>query len=167
MLVAVSPAGTVIDTAILSMSETAGQGTKIEEKQFRDQFKNKSKDITLGTGGTIGVNSIDTIAGATISSKAFLNGVNSALAVVSKLIEENSITSNNTENEGSTDIPDITDTTNISNTSDTATENTENITGVTDISDISNTSAASDTSDTIAPATSTAPPPANNPETTA
>jgi electron transport complex protein RnfG len=77
MLVAVSLDWTVIDTVILSMSETAGIGTKINENSFKEQFKNKS-------GNEVG--SVDTIATATISSKAFLNGVNAALAVVSDIL---------------------------------------------------------------------------------
>ena len=68
MLVAVNPDGKVMGISILEMSETAGMGTQIQEDSFLGQFK--------GKGGTISVN---VIAGATISSKAVLNGVNAAL----------------------------------------------------------------------------------------
>jgi Na+-translocating ferredoxin:NAD+ oxidoreductase RnfG subunit len=60
------------------MSETAGIGTKINENDFREQFKDRA--------GNINVNSVDMIAGATISAKAFLNGVNAALAAVHDII---------------------------------------------------------------------------------
>jgi len=82
MLVAVNPDGTVKDTAILSMSETAGSGTKIaSEEWFQKQFKNKSIEYLPDA------NSIDIIAHATVSSKAFFNGVTSALEVVKEIKE--------------------------------------------------------------------------------
>ena len=92
MMVAVNPDGTVKDTEILDMNETPGQGTKINDASFRDQFVNKTTDITIGGGA----NSIDAIAGATVSSRAFVNGVNSALAVVNEILS------------GMSDIPDTT-----------------------------------------------------------
>jgi electron transport complex protein RnfG len=77
MLVGIGTDFTVIDTVILSMSETAGIGTKINEDSFKEKFKNKSANE---------INSVDTIATATISSRAFINGVNAALAVVSDIL---------------------------------------------------------------------------------
>ena len=84
MLVAVNPDCTVKDTKILSMSETAGQGTKIEsEGWFQAQFKNKSIEYLPDTGY------IDIIANATVSSKAFFNGITSALSVVKEITAGN------------------------------------------------------------------------------
>jgi electron transport complex protein RnfG len=83
MLVAVNPDITVKDIKILEMSETAGQGTKIDsEKSFRDQFKYKTKDIRIGITGE---NTVNVIAGATVSSRAFVNGVNAALAAADEI----------------------------------------------------------------------------------
>ena len=85
MLVAVNPDGSVKDTEIVSMSETPAQGMKINSTDFRDQFINKTKDIKLGGGGA---NSIDAMASATVSSKAFLNGVNSALEIIDEILSD-------------------------------------------------------------------------------
>lgn len=88
MLVAVNLNCTVIDTAILSMSETAGVGTKIDEDSFKEQFKNKAYNISVNEVNNS--NSIDTIANATISSRAFFDGVNAALAVVNDILNSES-----------------------------------------------------------------------------
>ena len=88
MFVAVNPNITVKDTKILSMSETSGIGTKItSEDWFGEQFRYKTKNIKDSKADVIpaGENSIKTIAGATRSSKAFLNGVNAALAVAEEI----------------------------------------------------------------------------------
>jgi len=79
MLVAVNPNISVKDTKILTMSETAGIGTKIaNEEWFAEQFTHKRKvEISSST--------VNTISGATVSSKAFLNGVNAALDVAGEI----------------------------------------------------------------------------------
>jgi Na+-translocating ferredoxin:NAD+ oxidoreductase RnfG subunit len=56
------------------MSETAGIGTKVREDKFLAQFKGKYD--TFG---------VDTVGGATVSSKAVLNGVSEALNQVNAL----------------------------------------------------------------------------------
>ena len=66
--------GAVVGTEIISMSETSGIGTKIQEASFLDQFKGISSTA-----------SVTTISGATRSSKAFVDGIDSAIAVVSQL----------------------------------------------------------------------------------
>lgn len=89
MLVAVNPNITVRDTEILSMSETAGYGSKIgdeREQWFREQFISRTQNIKDTRKEPLpGENSIQIIAGATVSSKAFLQGVNSALDIVGKI----------------------------------------------------------------------------------
>jgi len=94
MLVAINPDATVKDTAVLSMTETAGSGSKIGAEQwFHDQFKDKNVEYLPD------VSYIDVIAHATVSSKAFFNGVTSALSVVKEIIaEENFNTYNNSRN---------------------------------------------------------------------
>lgn len=83
-IVGISADGTVTDTKIVSMSETSGIGTKIETDDFLTQFKGKSTNIG-GVKSSPSKNEIQTISGATKSSKAFLRGVNAALAVVSQI----------------------------------------------------------------------------------
>ena len=95
MLVAVDADMTVRDTQILSMSETAGYGTKIDDEKeswFREQFISRTQNIKdIRTEPLPGENSIRIIAGATVSSKAFLNGVNSALDAVGNLVNQTEI----------------------------------------------------------------------------
>lgn len=66
--------GAVVGTEIISMSETSGIGTKIQDASFLDQFK-----------GITSTASVTTISGATRSSKAFVDGIDSAISVVSQL----------------------------------------------------------------------------------
>ena len=91
MLVAVNPNLTVKGTLILSMSETAGYGTKIDsggDGWFREQFKNKGRGINdIRIEPEPDENAIQIIAGATVSSRAFLKGVNTALEVVAQIKE--------------------------------------------------------------------------------
>ncbi len=69
--------GTVCGVAIVSQSETAGLGAVAaddnEGAKFRGQFAGKNKPMEIGD--------VDTITGATITSKAVMNGVNAALTV--------------------------------------------------------------------------------------
>ena len=87
MIVAVNTNITVKDTKILSLSETSGYGTKIEsEDWFGNQFRHKGKNIKDSKVEVpSGENTIKTIAGATVSSKAFLNGVNAALDIADEI----------------------------------------------------------------------------------
>ena len=79
MLVSADADGAVIDTVVLNMSETPGIGTKINEDDFKNQFIGKS---------LYDVNTVEMTAGATVSAKAFLRGVNAALAVVRDIFAE-------------------------------------------------------------------------------
>jgi len=87
ILVAINPDITVKDTKILSMNETSGIGTKIEnENWFGDQFKHKKINIKDSkTEVNPDENAIQIIAGATKSSKAFLSGINAALDVADEI----------------------------------------------------------------------------------
>ena len=67
-IVGINNEGEIIDTQIVSMSETSGIGTKIQSDTFLSQFKGKSGSIT-GTGSAPEKNQIQTISGATKSSK--------------------------------------------------------------------------------------------------
>ena len=91
MLVAVSPNITVKDTLILSMSETAGYGTKIDSEGdgwFREQFKNKTRGISdVRVEPATDENAVQIIAGATVTSRAFLKGVNAALEAAAAIRE--------------------------------------------------------------------------------
>ncbi len=60
--------------SIIDNKETPGLGQKIEEPGFRKQFQGKSGDDPLEVG-----KDVDAITGATISSKAVIEGVKQAL----------------------------------------------------------------------------------------
>jgi electron transport complex protein RnfG len=62
--------------SVISHSETPGLGDKITQSNFLDQFQNVNfSDIELSDNG----GNIDAISGATISSKAVINGIVSSL----------------------------------------------------------------------------------------
>lgn len=78
MMVGVNYGGSVTGVVILDHAETAGLGAKADDPDFLNQYINKSGTITVNTGN----NSIDAITGATITSKAVTEGVNTALTAV-------------------------------------------------------------------------------------
>ena len=72
--------GTVKGVEMLSISETAGLGMKADEAEFKDQYKDKNvESFSVTRTGEDGDNMIDAISGATITSNAVTNAVNSAL----------------------------------------------------------------------------------------
>ena len=79
--------GSIFNIQVLDHKETPGLGTKMTEPKFYEQFMNKnpSKDDLRVTkdGGTI-----DAIAGATITSRAYCDAVNKAYAAVNDLNDE-------------------------------------------------------------------------------
>jgi len=62
--------GKIVATKTLSHAETSGLGSKTADEPFRSQFA--GKDAAL--------DGVDTITGATISSKAYIGAVNEAFA---------------------------------------------------------------------------------------
>lgn len=73
--------GTVKGVEMLDISETAGLGMKASEAEFKDQFKDKNVEkFTYTKTGEDGDDMIDAISGATITTNAVTNAVDSALA---------------------------------------------------------------------------------------
>ena len=71
---------TVTGIEMLSISETAGLGMKAKEADFKDQFKDKNVEkFTYTKTGESGDDMIDAISGATITTNAVTNAVDSAL----------------------------------------------------------------------------------------
>jgi RnfABCDGE-type electron transport complex G subunit len=60
-------------------AETPGLGAKTQEPAFTDQFKTKTAPVVLGTD-------VDAVSGATVSSTAVTNGVNTASEFLKGLI---------------------------------------------------------------------------------
>ena len=72
--------GTVKGIEMLSINETAGLGMKADEAEFKDQFKDKQVEKFTNTKtGEEGDDKIDAISGATITTSAVTNAVDSAL----------------------------------------------------------------------------------------
>ena len=77
MMVGFDIQGAVCGIRILEISETAGLGSRVDDEGYLSQYK----------GGTERKNAdqIDVLTGATVSSKAIMNGVNSAVEAYSML----------------------------------------------------------------------------------
>ena len=74
---------------ILSISETVGLGMNAKEASFRNQYLNKKVDsFTVTKTGKQEDNEIDSLTGATITSKAMTNGVNGALDFYDLLVKK-------------------------------------------------------------------------------
>lgn len=81
MVVGVQTDGTVSGVDIIKMSETSGLGANAAKESFRSQFVGKTGSVAVTKDG----GDIDALTGATITSRAVANGVNSALAAVAEL----------------------------------------------------------------------------------
>lgn len=76
MLVGVSDAGMATGLVVRQLRETRGLGARaLRDRGFLAQFLNTAGDATVGVN-------VDTIAGATVTSRAVARGVNSAVAFV-------------------------------------------------------------------------------------
>ena len=72
--------GTVKGVEMLSIGETAGLGMKSDESDFKNQFKDKQVEkFSYTKTGEEGDDKIDAISGATITTNAVTNAVDSAL----------------------------------------------------------------------------------------
>ena len=71
MMVAMTEDKTVLGVKIVSMSETPGIGTKVDDAEYLSQYAGADLSLTAAD--------VDVVSGATKSSKAVLNGVIDAL----------------------------------------------------------------------------------------
>lgn len=79
MMIGYDANGKILGVSIVSMSETPGLGSKVNESAFLGQFADKNASLTMGED-------VDAISGATISSRAVTDGVNRAMAQVSSYL---------------------------------------------------------------------------------
>ena len=75
MMVGVDESGNVTGVSIISMSETSGLGANASKDSFRQQFIGASGSVAVTKDG----GEIDSLTGATITSRAVAKGVNYAL----------------------------------------------------------------------------------------
>ena len=85
LMVGFTPDGTIYNTSVVSHSETPGLGAKIVDENIapREQVKGKSpatNNLSVKKDG----GEIDAITASTITSRAFLKGVNAAYEVFQK-----------------------------------------------------------------------------------
>lgn len=86
MMVGISHEGKILGVAVVSQTETAGLGAVVAADNqaghhFREQFVGLSGNLTVEKDG----GDIDSITGATITSRAVTVGINAALACVANL----------------------------------------------------------------------------------
>ena len=82
LAVGLSADGTVNGISFTELNETAGMGMKCGEDEFKGQFSGvKTEQFTLNKAGSSAAdNDINSVSGASISSGAVVNAVNTALA---------------------------------------------------------------------------------------
>lgn len=87
--VGLSTDGTVTGISFTELNETAGMGMKCGEEDFKNQFDGVKTDafILNKAGGSTADNEIDSVTGASISSGAVVNAVNTALAFYAETVE--------------------------------------------------------------------------------
>lgn len=78
--------GTVNAIAITSISETAGLGMRAEEVIVPQFFERRADSFEVTKTGSALDNQIDAISSATITSKAFVNGVNAGLLYLREVL---------------------------------------------------------------------------------
>lgn len=79
--VGVSPEGEITGVRVTGMSETSGLGANCQSEEFAEQFKGKTAEkLGYVKNGNPGGDQIDAITGATITTKAVLEAVNSGTA---------------------------------------------------------------------------------------
>jgi len=80
--------GKVLMITTTAADETPGLGKRVEEKGFRAQFSNLDTKVLTSVSAGSDTHKIDSISGATISSRAASSAVNKAMGAYSYLLEE-------------------------------------------------------------------------------
>lgn len=89
IMVGINTEGKVTGVSILEINETAGLGMHAKDEDFRNQFKDKSSQLSVVKNTTPGDTEILALTGATISSRAMTNAVNIALNLYKQVGGEN------------------------------------------------------------------------------
>ncbi len=81
--------GTLTGISFTELNETAGMGMRADEPEFKDQFAGKNADqlVLIKSGGASGDNEINSVSGASVTSTAVLNAVNTALAFYAENVQ--------------------------------------------------------------------------------
>jgi electron transport complex protein RnfG len=74
--------GEVVGMSVMTISETPGLGTSVENADFQEQFIGKDSGMEIKPVGSASAeDEINTITGATVSSRSFTSAINNALAI--------------------------------------------------------------------------------------
>lgn len=79
MITGIDANGLVSGVDIVSMSETAGLGTKTQDANWLAQYVGKGSDVAVTTSVEPMENEVSAVSGATVSSKAVTRGVAAAI----------------------------------------------------------------------------------------
>ncbi|PKM95917.1 MAG: electron transporter RnfG [Firmicutes bacterium HGW-Firmicutes-1] len=80
IIVGISLEGSVTGVDIVKSSETPGLGAKADDPEFKGKFTDKPlSELTVVKGSAANENEIESISGATITSRAVANAVNEAI----------------------------------------------------------------------------------------
>ena len=85
MMVGIGAEGVVKGIDILSHSETAGLGAKADTDEFKSRFVRKNPDLAVTKQPTDAIDEVQAITGATITSKAVIEGVKQANEMIKAL----------------------------------------------------------------------------------
>ncbi len=78
--VGITESGTVTGISVGDNSETPGLGKNVQKPEFVEQFAGKNGVVTVKKGGGATGNEVDAITGATISTQAVVDALNTARA---------------------------------------------------------------------------------------
>ena len=85
LLVAMNPDGSVKAVSVVSVSDTPGLGTKVQDSDFLAQFSGKTGQLTLVKNQPKADDEVQAVTGATYSSTGVTEAVNIAVDVYSQL----------------------------------------------------------------------------------
>lgn len=85
MLVAMNADGSVKGISIISMSETPGLGTKVDDNGFLSAFVGAGRPVSIVKSAPGSSDEIQAITGATYSSKGVAKGINLAISTFKEL----------------------------------------------------------------------------------
>ncbi len=87
IIVGISLEGKTTGIKVVSHAETAGLGSNIEKDSFKNKFINKSvNEKFIVSKAVVKETDIETIGGATFSTKSFTSAVNNAIDIYNKYI---------------------------------------------------------------------------------
>ena len=79
LLIAMNDDGTIKGVSIISITETPGLGTKVDDESFLNRFVNIGSNVTIVKNSPANEYEIEAAAGATYSSKGVASAINIAI----------------------------------------------------------------------------------------